>query len=270
MNETLLPALMGLGTGLALIVAIGAQNAYLLRLGISGRPATVLAVVLVCAVSDALLITAGVAGIGGLVEALPTAMVVIRLLGAGFLVVYGLFAAYRALRPGRGDALVPAENAPGTASENARSGGEGALADQEAVLPGKGAALAVKLTPGQESRPTRESESAPPHPESTPATRKHTGLKAAVLTAFALTWLNPHVYLDTVLFLGSVANQQVDDARWWWAGGAVAGSFLWFFALGYGARLLRPVFARPGAWRVLDGGIAVIMLTLGIRLALGS
>ncbi|WP_026119593.1 LysE/ArgO family amino acid transporter [Nocardiopsis ganjiahuensis] len=239
MNETLLPALMGLGTGLALIVAIGAQNAYLLRLGIDGRPTTVLAVVLLCAVSDALLITAGVAGVGGLLEALPTAMVVVRLLGAGFLVVYGLLAAHRALRPGRAQALVPAENDPGA------EGVPGA--DRESVPVGSGGALA-----------TRPAEA-----------RGRTGLKAAVLTAFALTWLNPHVYLDTVLFLGSVANQQAGEARWWWAGGAVAGSFLWFFSLGFGARLLRPVFARPGAWRVLDGAIAVIMLTLGVRLALG-
>ncbi len=224
MNETLLPALMGMGTGLALIVAIGAQNAYLLRLGIDGRPSTVLAVVLVCAVSDALLILAGVAGIGGLVEALPTAMVVVRLLGAGFLVVYGLFAAHRALRPGRAEVLVPAASAPASA-------------------PGRGA---------------------------TSLATRSTGLRAAVLTALALTWLNPHVYLDTVVFLGSVANQQVGEARWWWAAGAVAGSFLWFFALGFGARLLRPVFARPGAWRVLDGIIAVVMLTLGVSLALGG
>lgn len=174
------------------------------------------------------------------------AMVVIRLLGAGFLVVYGLVAAYRALRPGRGEALVPTEDALETPPESALVGG-----------------------------PRGPESEAPSRPETAlqarPSTiRKHTGLKAAILTASALTWLNPHVYLDTVLFLGSVANQQVGDARWWWAGGAVAGSFLWFFSLGFGARLLRPVFARPGAWRVLDGVIAVIMLTLGVRLALGA
>ncbi|GAA1462672.1 LysE family transporter [Nocardiopsis exhalans] len=250
MNETLLPALMGLGTGLALIMAIGAQNAYLLRLGIDGRPATVLAVVLVCAVSDALLITAGVVGIGGLLEALPTAMVVIRLLGAGFLVVYGLFAAYRALRPGRAEVLVPAESSSETGDTRTdASPATHPATDSDAASTGLATAVSA---------------------DTSVASREHTGLRAAVLTACALTWLNPHVYLDTVLFLGSVANQQVGEARWWWAGGAVTGSFLWFFALGFGARLLRPVFARPGAWRVLDGVIAVIMLTLGIRLALGA
>ncbi|GAB3697216.1 LysE/ArgO family amino acid transporter [Nocardiopsis oceani] len=240
MNESLLPALMGLGTGLALIVAIGAQNAYLLRLGIDGKPTAVLSVVLVCAVSDALLITAGVVGIGSLVEALPTAMVVIRLLGAGFLVVYGLFAAYRTLRPGKADTLVPA-NAPTKADDTPN--------------------------PAPESAPVTRTDTPT---LAVPATPARTGTKAAIATALALTWLNPHVYLDTVLFLGSVANQQVGDARWWWAGGAVAGSFLWFFSLGYGARLLRPVFARPGAWRVLDGIIAAVMLTLGVNLALGA
>ncbi|WP_223839418.1 LysE/ArgO family amino acid transporter [Nocardiopsis deserti] len=206
MNATLLPALLGLGTGLALIVAIGAQNAHVLRVGIEGRAGTVLPVVLVCALSDAVLITAGVLGVGVVVEAAPLAVTVVRLLGAGFLVVYGLSAARRVLRPG---SLVVG---------GGLSGGRG----------------------------------------------------AAVTTALVLTWLNPHVYLDTVVFLGSLANQQGGDARWWWTAGAVAGSFAWFFGLGFGARLLRPVFARPGAWRVLDALIAAVMLTLGVRMALGA
>ncbi|WP_197285815.1 LysE/ArgO family amino acid transporter [Nocardiopsis sp. NRRL B-16309] len=206
MNDSLLPALLGLGTGLALIVAIGSQNAFLLRLGIDGRPRTVLAVVMVCALSDAVLIGAGVLGVGAVIEAAPAAVTVVRFLGAGFLVVYGVFAARRALRPG----------------SMAVDGGAQGI-----------------------------------------------GTRAAVVTAVALTWLNPHVYLDTVVFLGSVANQQDGDARWWWVRGAVTASFVWFFALGFGARLLRPLFARPGAWRVLDALIACVMLTLGVRLALG-
>lgn len=206
MNATLLPALLGLGTGLALIVAIGAQNAHVLRVGIEGRTGTVLPVVLVCALSDAVLITAGVLGVGAVVEAAPLAVTVVRLLGAGFLVVYGLSAARRVLRPG-------------------------------SLVVGGGLAQ---------------------------------GRGAAVTTALVLTWLNPHVYLDTVVFLGSLANQQDGGARWWWTAGAVAGSFTWFFGLGFGARLLRPVFARPGAWRVLDALIAVVMLTLGGRMALGA
>ena len=203
-STTLLPALTGLATGLALIVAIGSQNAYVLRLGISDRRRTVLPVVLVCAVSDAVLITAGAIGVGAIVEAAPLALTVVRVLGAGFLITYGVLAARSALRP-------------------------------------------AALTP--DTAPT-----------SVP-------LGIALVTVAALTWLNPHVYLDTIVFLGSVANQQGPDERWWWVGGAIAASFVWFFALGFGARLLRPVFARPRAWQVLDALIAVVMVSLGIRMA---
>jgi L-lysine exporter family protein LysE/ArgO len=87
-----------------------------------------------------------------------------------------------------------------------------------------------------------------------------------VLTAAALTWLNPHVYLDTVVLLGAVAAAQ-GDLRWHFGGGAAVASLLWFSALGVGARLLRPVFARPGAWRVLDGIIALVMVTLAVGVA---
>lgn len=196
--------LLGFSTGLALIVAIGAQNAYLLKLGIEGRNQTVLIVVLICAISDAVLIISGVAGIGAVIDAVPLALEVMRVLGAGFLITYGLFAARRAFRP----STLVAEDATSIA------------------------------------------------------------LGTAVATVLALTWLNPHVYLDTVLFLGSVANQQ--DDRWWWAAGAVISSFTWFFAIGFGSRLLRPLFAKPGSWRVLDGIIATVMLTLGASMALGT
>jgi L-lysine exporter family protein LysE/ArgO len=205
-TATLLPALFGFLTGLSLIVAIGAQNAFVLRLGIEGRNRVIAPVVAICALSDGLLILLGVLGIGAVIEAAPVALVVIRVIGSGFLIVYGLFAARRAIRPG---ALVATES-----------------------------------------------------PRGTP-------LRTAVTTALALTWLNPHVYLDTVLFLGSVANQQGFVTRWWWAGGAFVASCAWFASLGFGARLLRPVFARPSAWRVLDALIAVVMIALGLRLALG-
>ena len=206
-STALVSLLLGLGTGLSLIIAIGAQNAFVLRLGIEARNRIVLIIVLVCAVSDAVLILAGVLGIGAVIEAAPVALVVIRILGSGFLLTYAVFAAVRVFRP---RALVVASAAPSI------------------------------------------------------------GLRSAVATAVAFTWLNPHVYLDTVVLLGSVANQQGTDERWWWSAGAIAGSFLWFFALGFGARLLRPVFARPAAWRVLDGLIALVMLALGLRLALGG
>ena len=195
---------LGLGTGLALIIAIGAQNAFVLRQGIRGEHIGIL--VFICALSDAILIAAGIIGIGALIHAAPVAVVVIRLAGAAFLLAYGVLAARRAVRPG-------------------------------ALTAGKGAGTASR--------------------------------KAAVATVLALTWLNPHVYLDTVLLLGSVAAQQGPELRWWFGLGAAVGSIIWFSALGFGARLLRPFFARPASWRILDGLIAVVMLALGIRMAVG-
>ncbi|MES2093771.1 MAG: LysE/ArgO family amino acid transporter [Actinomycetota bacterium] len=206
-STTLVPALLGLVTGLSLIIAIGAQNAFVLRLGIEGRTRIIAPVVAICALSDAVLILAGVLGLGALITAAPITLAVIRVFGAGFLIVYGLFAARRAIRPG----VLVAESPSGS-----------------------------------------------------------TGVKVAVTTVLALTWLNPHVYLDTVLLLGSVASQQGPSERWWWVGGAVTASILWFGGLGFGARLLRPIFARPVAWRVLDALIALVMIALGIRLALGQ
>ena len=197
-------ALSGLGLGLSLIVAIGSQNAFVLRQGL--RRQQVGAVVLVCVVSDALLIAAGVAGAGAVVESRPVLLDAVRLAGAAFLSVYGLMAARRVLRP---QTLAPEDgNAPASAA-------------------------------------------------------------ATVLTALALTWLNPHVYLDTVVLLGSIAQGHPGD-QWWFAAGAAAGSTLWFTALGYGAALLRPLFARPGAWRVLDAVIAVVMLVLAFSLLLAT
>jgi L-lysine exporter family protein LysE/ArgO len=190
----------GLGTGLSLIVAIGAQNAFVLRQGI--LRAYVPAIVLICAGSDLLLIAAGIAGIGAVVKAFPLAIEVVTIIGAVFLIGYGLLAGRRALHQER------------LATEN---GGVGSL-------------------------------------------------RAAVLTCIALTWLNPHVYLDTVLLVGSVGNSYGPD-RWAFAAGAGLGSVLWFSGLGFGARLLRGLFARPIAWRILDVGIAIVMITLGVLLA---
>ena len=207
MSATLIPAALGMMTGLTLIVAIGAQNAYLLRLGIAERAGVVLPAVVICAASDAVLILAGVLGVGAVVESAPIALTVIRVLGSAFLFWYGLTAARRALRPS-GEAL--------EAAGPARAG----------------------------------------------------GMRRVVLTMLALTWLNPHVYLDTVILLGSIANGQ-PTGRWWWVAGAMTASVVWFSALGFGARFLRPVFSRPVAWRVLDGIIALVMVALGCRIALG-
>jgi L-lysine exporter family protein LysE/ArgO len=194
-------AAAGLLTGLSLIVAIGAQNAFVLRQGL--RVEHVATVVAVCLLSDVVLIVAGTAGAGTLVSRVPSLLAVVCFAGAAFLLVYGLMAARRALRPA---ALVTEDT-------------------------GRRAGLAVTLT-----------------------------------TCLALTWLNPHVYLDTVVLLGSLAGTW-GQLRWWFAGGAAVGSAVWFASLGYGARLLRPVFARPVAWRVLDALIAVVMVSLAVSLA---
>jgi len=201
-STLLLSFASGLTAGASLIIAIGAQNAFVLRQGL--RREHVLAIVAVCALSDVVLIALGVAGIGALVEAAPLALTIVTIAGALFLLAYAAFAARRAIRPQALEAV----------------GGE------------------------------------------------KTTLVAAVLTAVALTWLNPHVYLDTVLLLGSLAATHGPDGKWIFAAGAALASIVWFTALGYGARLLSRVFARPVAWRVLDGLIAVVMLALAIMLLL--
>jgi L-lysine exporter family protein LysE/ArgO len=204
----LVHSLSGLGFGLSLIVAIGAQNMFVLRQGLLRDH--VGAVVAICALSDALLISAGVAGAGALLALMPWLDAAMRWGGAAFLVGYAALAARRALRPAGGALRPDGEGCPGSA-----------------------------------------------------------GLAAAAGTAVALTWLNPHVYLDTVTLLGSVANGH-GEGRWWFAAGAILASLLWFTALGYGARVLRPLLARPNAWRVLDGVIALVMLAVAASLVTGS
>lgn len=220
----------GLGLGLSLIIAIGAQNLFVLRQGI--RREHVLAVALTCAVSDLVLILVGVSGVGALLAAVPWLIDAVRWAGAAFLVGYGLLAARRALRP-TGDALA-------------------VDADDQASARPEASARSIAPTGSVATLTT--------------ATRR-TSLAATLATCLALTWLNPHVYLDTVFLLGTVANTH-GDARWLFAAGAAAGSVIWFLALAYGARLLGRVLASPRAWRILDGVIAVVMVALGISLVL--
>jgi L-lysine exporter family protein LysE/ArgO len=205
MTSTFTAGAAGFGTGLSLIVAIGAQNAFVLRQGI--RRQAVLAVVAICALSDAALIALGVGGIGAVVVKWPGALTVVGWIGGAFLLVYGALAARRVLRPG-GDAL--------------RTEGEAAGS-----------------------------------------------VRRAVLTCLAMTWLNPHVYLDTVFLLGSVAADH-GALRWTFGLGAVLASLCWFTALGFGARMLGRFLAKPAAWRVLDGLVAATMIVLGAVLVVGS
>ena len=201
MPAALLTVLAGLAAGLALIVAIGAQNAFVLRQGLRGEH--VGAVVAVCAVSDLLLIVAGVAGVGTLVERAPAVIEAVRWLGVAFLTAYGLRSLWRARR-----------------AEGLRPGG-GATASRRAVL----------------------------------------------ARATALTWLNPHVYLDTVLLLGTIASTHGSPGRWWFAAGACAASLVWFAGLGYGARRAAGLLASPRAWQVLEVLIGLTMLAIAVSLA---
>ncbi|MGW5762064.1 LysE/ArgO family amino acid transporter [Streptomyces tendae] len=204
MNNALTAAAAGFGTGLSLIVAIGAQNAFVLRQGV--RRDAVLAVVGICALSDAVLIALGVGGVGAVVVAWPGALTAVGWIGGAFLLCYGALAARRVFRP------------------------SGALrADGDAA--------------GSRRR--------------------------AVLTCLALTWLNPHVYLDTVFLLGTVAADR-GPLRWTFGLGAAVASLVWFAVLGFGARYLGRFLARPAAWRVLDGLVAATMIVLGLSLVAGA
>jgi len=211
----------GLGLGLSLIVAIGAQNLFVLRQGL--RREHVLAVATICAVSDAILIALGVSGIGLALQAAPWLIDIVRWAGALFLVGYGLLAARRAWRPS-GAAL----------SASAPAAGEPAAAASDSAT--TGVATRTRLAP-------------------------------VLLTCLALTWLNPHVYLDTVFLLGTVATTHGAD-RWVFAAGAMTASVIWFFGLAFGARLLGRWLSTPRAWRVLDAVIAVVMIVLGVSLVL--
>ena len=197
----------GLLTGLSLIVAIGAQNAFVLRQGL--RRARVGAIVTVCILSDIALTVAGVAGIGAIVQHADWALQAVRWFGVAFLVWYGLSSAWRARRP---DAL--AVSPDGT---------------------GGGAQLSLAST---------------------------------LRRILALTWLNPHVYIDTMVLLGSIANSRGPVDRWWFTLGALIASALWFLGLGFGARFAAPLLTTPRAWQVLDLLIAATMLAIAAKLAL--
>lgn len=191
----------GFALGFSLILAIGAQNAFILRQGL--RHEHVFPLCLTCAVSDAILIAAGVAGFGTLAQAAPWFETVMRYGGAAFLTWYGLRSLMSAWRGG----------------------------------------AAMEVGNG-----------------------RSTTLRTALLTVLAFTWLNPHVYLDTVVLIGSISAQY--DDRLGFAIGAMLSSFVFFFSLGYGARVLSPAFARPRAWQVLDVVIGVVMLGIALKLVI--
>ncbi len=191
--------LAGLLTGLSLIVAIGAQNAYVLRMGLSRHHISL--IIVICAASDIALIVLGIAGIGGIIRSEPSALQILRWVGVAYLSLFALRSFWRALRPG-------------------------------------------VLLPSEALKPTR---------------------RVVVSTTLAFTFLNPHVYLDTVLLLGSIGNQY-GHHRWLFALGASMSSLAWFSGLGYGARLASRLMSRPVTWRALDCVIGVVMLLIALRL----
>lgn len=195
--------LSGLGTGAGLIIAIGAQNAFVLRQGLLRQH--VLPVVLVCIGGDILCICAGVAGMGALIRTNEWLLEFFRWGGALFLTVYGISAARRA------------------------ASGNGSMEISEV-----GACSFMK----------------------------------AITSCLAFTFLNPHVYLDTVVLLGSIAAQYGEDLKWTFASGALTASVLWFTGLGFGARLLLPIFQNRKAWRILDTLIALVMWAVALTLVL--
>ena len=195
------PFIQGAGVGGGLIIAIGAQNAFVLSQGVRRRFPLVIPTI--CWLCDCVLILAGVCGLGGAVSGNPLWMRLTAWAGAGFLMIYGLRALQTALAGGR------LESGSGTPAGSVR---------------------------------------------------------AAILTTLAVTLLNPHVYLDTVVLLGSLSGQFAGSGRYAFAAGAIMASFLWFFSLSLGARLLAPIFRRPVAWRVLDSLICLTMWSMAASL----
>lgn len=197
-------ALTGYATAFSLILAIGAQNAFVLRQGLKREH--VFIVCLICALSDAILIAAGVLGFGALVEYWPNLPKIMRIAGAAFLIGYA------------------------------------ALRLRAAYLGSE------VLTAASQAKP----------------------LLPAILTCLALTWLNPHVYLDTLGLIGAVStNFTTTPARWAFGIAATAASFSFFFGLGYGARYLSPIMQSPKAWQIFDVAVAVLMLIIAASLLLG-
>jgi L-lysine exporter family protein LysE/ArgO len=196
----LIAFLPGLLTGLSLIVAIGAQNAFVIRQGLTRSH--VFLVVAICALADLTLIWIGVAGLGALIISLPWLLEVIRWFGVAYLSWFGFRSARAAFKNESLDAAGAAEQS------------------------------ATKVA----------------------------------ATALALTFLNPHVYLDTVILLGSIGNQFGPD-KWFFATGASVASILWFTTVGYGAKAASRLMSKPVFWRILDSVIAVIMFGIALTLA---
>ncbi|MBU1342774.1 MAG: LysE/ArgO family amino acid transporter [Proteobacteria bacterium] len=199
----LLTFLKGFGAGSGLIIAIGAQNAFVLSQGVKKNHTIVIP--LICAICDALLIALGVSGMGILIASSKSLSLIAGIGGAGFLFFYGI----RSFR-------------------SAFSGGS--------------------LSANQ---------------------KVESSLKTAILTTFAVTLLNPHVYIDTIILLGSISSQFQPPGHLFFGAGAVMASFIWFFALSLGGRMLAPLFARQFSWRILDTLVGMVMWAIALSVVKG-
>ncbi len=196
----LLTFLKGFGTGGGLIVAIGAQNAFVLSQGV--RKNHVLAIVLICSFCDMILISIGVSGAGSLIAASSQLTSIATIGGAAFLFIYGLRSFLSAYKGGH-------------LETNGSDFGS---------------------------------------------------LKGAVLATLAVTFLNPHLYLDTIVLMGSISSGFAETTRYLFGAGAISASFVWFFSLGFGGTVLAPLFKKPVAWKILDTGVGITMWTIAASL----
>lgn len=204
LSTQMLALLQGLGTSAGLIMAIGAQNAFVLTQGLRRQYHWPIAGI--CSFFDAVLVMIGVAGMGALISASDTWLMVARLGGAAFLFWYGFKSLRSAMK----------SNSMGSSSHEL------------------------------------------------------TSLRSAILTTLAITLLNPHVYLDTVVLIGSIGGQFPEDQRPWFAVGAISFSFIWFFSISLGAKWLAPLFKKPIAWRILDASVCLVMWGIAISLLLAD
>lgn len=201
--ENITSVLSGMAFGLSLIIAIGPQNIFVLKQGLSRKHVGV--VVLICVISDSVLIALGAGGMGAALRAHPGLIEIVRYSGAIFLIVYGAVALIRAIKP---------------------------------------------------------------HDKNIIRTAKPHSLSKVIMTCLAFTWLNPHVYIDTALLLGTAANTPGQNTLVF-AIGAISGSIIWFTGLGYGARFLTPLFTKPKAGRVLDFLVSGLMFSVAVVLLVG-
>lgn len=223
--------------GLSLIIAIGPQNALLLRQGIARTGVT--AVITICLLSDVLLILGGTAGVGIIVERAPLVLVALKWFGFVYL-LYFAFSCFRS-----------------------------AWKDNTAITPDKPDTSGTPTTPNHASSPSHDDAT---HgtlrlKQRTTTTRKtQASWVKPALAALMLTWLNPAAYLDALVMLGNLANQHGPTGRWYFAAGALAASALWFPIIGYGAAKLATPLSQPKTWRIVNGIIGIVMVIIAIRL----